>query len=346
MRAFALVEPRPMAARLIDLPEPALGPNDVLIKIEAAAICGTDQKVLHWAPGMAARVGSTLPRILGHEAAGIVHSVGSAVKQFAPGDRVVPIVAHYCRQCRFCLEGRSSICDNRPTLGIEIDGVFADYRAVPADRVYPIEQGVDMEVASLLDALATGIQACEQVPIGPDDVVAIVGAGTIGLIVALVAQAYKPKRLFITGLEADRDRLRLARSLGIDAVEAQDPAAARKAVGAVTGGYGADVVFDASGHSSGILAAIDLVRKGGTVGLVGLPFGATEIHTSYLVWGEKTLVGIRSCDQQVFDKALKYTNEGTVDLSPLITHRLPLTEAMQGFDLMERKQAIRVILQP
>lgn len=346
MKAFAVVEPQPRSARLVDLPEPTPGPNDVLIKIDVAGICGTDMKVYEWAPAIAARVGSSLPRVMGHEGAGVIQSVGSAVRNVAPGDRVVPISIHYCRECRFCRQQRSEICDNRPTLGIESDGVYAQYLKVPADRVTPIPDHISSEVGSLLDPIAVGLQAFERVPVTSDDVVAIVGAGTIGLIVALAAKAYSPRRLFLFGLEADRERLRLASSIGIEAIEAQDPAVARKVVESVTDGYGADVVFEAAGHPSGVLASISLARKGGTVGLIGLPFHPTEIHTAPLIWAEKTLVPIRGFSQEAWDRALEYLSEGRVDFTPLITHRLPLGEAGRGLEMLERREAMKVILLP
>ncbi|MBI4503920.1 MAG: alcohol dehydrogenase catalytic domain-containing protein [Chloroflexi bacterium] len=346
MRAFVMVEPRARGARLIERAEPALGPDHVLIRIEAAGICGTDLKVLEWAPNIAVRAGSRLPLTMGHEGAGVIHAVGSAVQGLAPGDRVAPVSIHYCRQCRFCREGRSSICDNRPTLGIERDGVFAEYLAVPADRVSRIGQDVSLEAAALLDPIAVALQAFERVSVGADDVVAIVGAGTIGLILALVARVYAPKRLLLFGLQVDRDRLRLANSLGVEAVEAQDPAVARRVVDSVTHGYGADVVFEAGGHPVAVQTAINLGRKGATVGLVGLPFGPTEIFTSQLVWAEKTLVAIRGFNQSCWDRALAYIGEGSLDLTPLVTHRLPLAEAERGFDLLERREALKVILRP
>ncbi len=346
MKAFALVEPQSRAARYIDLPDPVVGPNDVLVKLEVAGICGTDLKVWDWAPNIAARVGGSLPRIMGHEGAGIVAAVGSDVRNVAPGNRVVPISMHWCGQCRFCQAKQSEICDNRPTLGIEYDGLFAEYVAVPSEQITPLPPHISFEVGSLLDPIATGLQALMRVPVTSDDVVAVVGAGPIGFLVALAVQAYSPKRLFMFGLEVDRERLRHANSAGIEAIEAQDPAVALKAVQSVSGGYGADIVFEAAGHPSGILTAIDLVRKGGKVGLMGLPKQSTEINTATLIWAEKTLVPVRGFSKEAWDQAVKYLSEGRVDFTPMITHRMPMADAAKGLAMVERREALKVMLTP
>lgn len=346
MRAFAMVEARPEGARIVDLPEPSLSPDGVLVRVEAAGICGTDVSLLAWAPGMAARAGGRLPLIMGHEGAGVVQAVGSSVRGLVPGDRVAPITIHYCRTCRFCREGRSTICDSRPTLGIERDGVYAELLAVPADRVSRLGPGVSIEGGSLSDPIAVALQAFERVPIDSDDTVAIVGAGTIGLTLALVGRAFGPKRLFLVGLEADRDRLRLAGSLGIDAVEAEDPGVARRVVESVTAGYGADVVFESAGHPSAVQVAIGLARKGGRIGLVGLPHGPTEIGTAQLVWAEQAIVAIRGYNQSCWDRGQELLAAGRIDLSPLVTHRLPLVDAERAFKLVRRREALKVVLQP
>jgi L-iditol 2-dehydrogenase len=295
---------------------------------------------------MAARTGGQLPRVMGHEGSGVVEAVGSGVTSLKPGDPVAPLSIHFCRACRFCNEGRTTICDRRPTLGIEVDGVLGEYIVVPADRATRLPDGLSLEAGALSDPVAVALQAFERVPIGEDDVVAIVGAGTIGLILALTARAYRPKRLFLIGLEADRERLRLAESLGVDAVTAPDAAAARRVLDGVTGGYGADVAFETAGHPVAVQTAIHLARKGGRVGVVGLPHDPTPIDTAQLVWSEKTLVAVRGYNERCWVRGQELMADGSIDLLPLVTHRLPLARSEEAFDLVRRRAALKVIVQP
>jgi threonine dehydrogenase-like Zn-dependent dehydrogenase len=345
MRAFAMTEARPGGARLIDVPEPVLGPGDVRVEVRSVGICGTDIGVLDWGNGLASRTG-LLPRIMGHEGAGVIIEIGSDVVGVAVGDVAAPISVYWCGECAFCVTDQSSICKNRTTIGIEWDGVLAQQAVFPADRVSVLPSRIPFDVAALSDPLATVLQAMARVPIAEGTTVAIVGSGTIGLMTALVARAYNPSRVILVGLSSDRDRLRLAEELGIETIESDDSAAVDKAIASMTNGEGVDVAFETAGHPDATLTSLRILRRGGRLGLVGLGHTPTPLMTEQVVWAEQILIGVRGYSVTAWAEAQRMIKEGAVDLTPLITHHLDLNEAPRAMELLRNREALKVMIHP
>lgn len=345
MLAYVMTDPRPGGAQLLDVAEPTLGTGDVRIQIRSIGICGTDIGLLDWGSGLAARAGE-LPRIMGHEAAGVVTEVGSAVENVRLGDVAVPVSVYWCGTCRYCMNGESSICKNRTTIGIEWDGVLAENVVFPADRVSVLPASTPFDVAALSDPLATVLQAMTRVPIAEGSSVAIVGSGTIGLMTALVARAYKPSRVVLVGLPSDRDRLALAEKLGIETIESDDAETAEKAIGAMTDGEGADVVFETAGHPDATLTSLRILRRGGRLGLVGLGHAPTPLLTEQVVWAEQTLIGIRGYSVEAWAEGQRMIREGEIDLTPLITHHFDLSETPRALELVRNREAVKMMIHP
>jgi threonine dehydrogenase-like Zn-dependent dehydrogenase len=347
MRAFAMVERHPGAAELVDIPSPSLGWGDVRIGIQAVGICGTDISLLDWASGLAARTPERFPLVMGHEGAGTVLEVGAGTSSVKPGDRVAPISIHFCHECWYCRRNQSNLCVSRSTLGVERDGVLAEQVVVREDRLSVLHCSVPLEMAALSDPLATVLQAFDRIPIDPDTTVAIVGAGTIGLMLSIVAQCFRPKRLLLIGLSIDRRRLALANGLGIDILETDEPGeVGARILRDTTRGRGADVVFEAAGQPDAVIASLQLLRSGGQLGLVGLSHHPTLIDTARVTWAEHTLVGIRGYSEQAWERGQRMMAKREIDLAPLVTHHVGLDEVPRAIEMVRAREALKVIVHP
>ncbi|MDN5347615.1 MAG: L-iditol 2-dehydrogenase [Clostridia bacterium] len=346
MKALVKSHPVPEEVEWTDWPEPVCGDNDILIKVEAAGICGTDMSVFDWAERTVQEHNVRLPIVMGHEFSGLVTQVGKNVKKdINVGDLVTANIILYCGICRFCREGQTNVCDNRPTLGIQVPGVFAEMVAVRAENVYKVENGVPPSVAALSEPLCVAIHATERVMPKPGDVVAVVGSGSIGLLMVLVLKEMGVETIFLTGIAGDENRLALGRELGAVTINVseQEPL---EMILASTGGHGCDIAFETAGHPKAVLQALSLVRKQGKVGLIGMPHDLTSISTTALCIRENEMIGIRAYTPATWQKCVKLLPKLEKQLSRLITHSLPMSEAKQGFALMKKREAIKVILVP
>lgn len=342
----AVVKQKAGAGNLIctTRPVPEITPDEVLIEVKAAGICGTDISLYHWKEAVAKSYNISFPRILGHEFSGVIAKTGNKVDCLKPGDRVTVNPIIYCGKCRYCAEGVTCVCDDRPMLGAELDGAFAQYVAARAANVMRLPDSVTYECGAVVEPFCVAIHAVERVTPEYGDAAVVVGAGAISLLLLMVLKE-GTSRVIITGLAADEERLALARSLGAETinVEKEDPV---EKVKALTGGRGADVVYEAAGHPSAVQQAIRLARKRGRICLVGLPGKPAEILTTELAVTEKSLIATRATERKTWGKAFEILSAGRVDLSPVITHRLPLEEAEKGFKLVDERQGVRVLLIP
>lgn len=345
MKAIVKSGPK-LGIDLVDFEEPQVADDEVLIKVKFASICGTDLTIYEWIPEVMSGYNINFPFIMGHEFSGEVCEVGSRVQGFKKGDRVTANPVLSCGRCFFCEEGRPSICDDRLTLGIGINGAFAEYVVVPFKNVYKLPERVSFEEGALIEPLCVAVHATEQVHIRCGDTVAIIGPGAVGLLMVLVAKASGASQIFIIGTNIDEQRLRIAIDLGANVainIEKENPL---KIIRDFTGGLGADVVFETSGSHSAVPQAINLARKGGKIGLIGLPHKFSEIETSHITLTEKELIGIRAYSRSTWKRSISLMANERINLKPLITHSLPLIEAEKGFNLMKEKKAIRTLLVP
>ncbi|MGH6860272.1 MAG: zinc-dependent alcohol dehydrogenase, partial [Phyllobacterium sp.] len=264
MKAVAKLRPENGAMSLIDLDRPVPKPGEALIKITAGGICGTDVAIWKWHESVVGQYAPTFPLVVGHEFAGTVMSASPACRAVM-GDTVAVNPQIACRQCEYCMLGRPTLCVDRRLMGGRIDGGWTEYVTVPEQNIYPLPKGVDSAVAPLLEPLSVATHAVlERVQVRPGDVVVVIGAGPIGLLVAILAKTAGASNVVITGIGADAGRLELARKLGAIPinVEESEPIGVVKALQ----WDGADIVYETSGNASVFDQAVGLSRRTGRIG--------------------------------------------------------------------------------
>jgi threonine dehydrogenase-like Zn-dependent dehydrogenase len=336
--------------RVGDYPDPEVQDSgDAVIKVDTAAICGSDLHLLHGRiPGMRA------DSPIGHEFVGTVRSVGSDVSRFKPGDRVVGSFLIVCGECWYCKREEYSNCDQLWVLGYgmftgDLDGAQAELVRVPkADlNLHMVDPSMSDEQAVFAgDILTTGLYVCDRAGIKPGDTVAIIGAGPVGLFTLMNARAYKPERVFMVDMAAE-ERLKLAESLGAIPLDSQKVNPVVE-IQRATGDRGADVVIECVGLAPAFTTAINAVRAGGTVAVIGVHSDLSYDFPIGEVWRRGvTIVMGGTCNvQRYWDRALELVKVGTVDPTVLITHTLPLEEGVEGYRLFASHEALKVILKP
>ncbi|HVL91700.1 MAG TPA: alcohol dehydrogenase catalytic domain-containing protein [Actinomycetota bacterium] len=332
-----------------DYPEPSVqDPGDAVIKITTAAICGSDLHLLHGKiPGL--RPGS----VIGHEFVGIVESVGAGVKRFKAGDRVVGSFMIACGACWACERGDYNLCEDMWVLGYgmfvgDLDGAQAEYVRIPkADlNLHAIDPGMTDEQAIFAgDILSTAGYITSRAEIQEGDTVAITGAGPVGLFSLMHAMTYNPSRVYV--VDQAEDRLKLAESLGatpIDMTKVNPVVALQRE----TGERGVDVVIEAVGATPALTTALNAVRPGGTVAVIGVytdlswdfPLGEVFRRAIRLEFGGSANV------QGHWTRSLQLVQQGVIDPTVIITHTLPLDEGLRGYELFESREALKVVLKP
>lgn len=318
-------------------PVPAIdAPDDVLVRIEACGICGTDLNILAVPPAHKATPGI----IIGHEGVGIVEQIGPAVRNLAIGDRVVIANRLTCGKCAYCRRGLDNQCTDYQTIGTTIDGAFAPFLVAPARALWKIDPSVPRDDAALFEPLACAVGSIKRAPFQVGDNVAIIGGGPMGLLFALLYQAMGARQVIV--IDVAPYRLDFAQQVGATAAinGAQvDTAAAIKRLT----GLGADIVVDAVGNQLG--QAVKLARRGGQIILFGLrPHDNPPVNqytiTRYDLTVHGTFVGLHP-----FAQTIQLLESGRLHPSLLVTHRLPLTELAHGVELMRTQQAMKVLIE-
>jgi threonine dehydrogenase-like Zn-dependent dehydrogenase len=331
-----------------EVDEPRLrDPREAVVKVTMSAICGSD---LHFLYGKAPlRPGEGM----GHEAIGVVESVGPGVARFSPGDRVVIAFNIVCGSCWFCIRGQTSLCEDFRNLGAGafgggMPGAQAEKVLVPvADtNLLAIPDDVDDERALFVgDVLTTGYYAASLAQAGPDDVVAVVGCGPVGFFCAQAALALGAGRVF--ALDTRADRLALTAAAGATPVNVgeRNPV---MALSEATGGRGADVVIEAVGTPAAYEGAVDVVRRGGRIVVVGMYAGETTELQLGVYWSRALdIVFAGVCPVHAYwERAMQQVREGRIDPLPIISHRLPLKDAQAGYEMFADQSATKVILIP
>jgi len=347
----ALVLPGPGKFEVQDVPVPAPGPGEVLCQIRAVAICGSDPEILRgdlagaWPPAY--------PFIPGHEWSGEVVAVGEDVLDFRPGDRVAGEAHKGCGHCDNCLKGRYTLCLNygRPEqghrhYGFITNGAYAQYNVYSIKSIHKMPKNVSFREGALVDTAGVALHGMELTGITPGGTVAVIGPGPIGLITMRMARALGAARVIMVGR---RSRLQAAAALGADVLvdfEQTDPV---EAVRAATGGLGVDEAFECSGAKGTFDQAVRMVRKGGSVGLVGVPpdHVIEALPFKYIVHNEILITGSRA-NPNVAGKILNLVATGQLNLKDLISHVYPLEqfkEALETF-VTRRDGAIKIVIEP
>jgi len=335
--------------RHIDVPEPAIGPEDVLVRVAACGICGSD---VHGLDGSTGR--RRPPVIMGHEAAGTIAAVGSAVSGWSVGDRVTFDSTISCGRCGYCQEGRVNLCDDRRVLGVSCgeyrcDGAMAEYVAVPQRVLYRLPEGLSFEAAATVEPLSVAVHAVERLRAHLGSTAVVVGAGVIGLLTVQALRAAGCGR--VLAVDVDESRLEAAKQLGaeegIDSTGDQTPESIRQRVREWAGGDGVDVVVEAVGIGETVNLAIGAVRKGGAVGLVGNV--TPEVHWLLQTVVTRELSVYGSCASAgEYPVCLELLAKGAVDVGPIISEVVPLRHGARAFERLRRSEPglIKVILVP
>jgi L-iditol 2-dehydrogenase len=343
MRALLLEDYRRL--QVCDFPDPEVGPEDVLIRVKACGICGSD---VHGYDGSSGR--RIPPLVMGHEAAGVIEHLGDQVDRFQVGDHVTFDSTIYCGRCAACRQGRVNLCDHRMVLGVSCDdyrchGALAEYVAVPQRIVYRLPQGLCFEHAALVEPVSIAFHAVRRTPIALGDSAVVVGAGMIGLLVIQALRAAGCGR--VLAIDLVDAKLELARQLSADDVINARACDAGEELMARTDGRGVDHSIEVVGLASSVATAIATARKGGTVTLVGNLTPQVELPLQAVVTRELTLYG--SCASAgEYPACLAMMARGSIDVSPLISAVVPLDEAPHWFDRLYEDSSglLKVLVQP
>ena len=340
MRALAKTHPGP-GAELIQRPVPTPGPGEVLLKMEAASICGTDAHLYNWDPWAAEILKP--PVILGHELAGRVAATGAGVSRVREGD-LVGVESHIvCWDCAQCRAGDMHLCRDLKVIGAHVDGGFAEYVVIPETNAIE-SNGLDPAVVALQEAMGNAVHAAFVEPIEGRSV-AVTGAGPIGVLAVAIARAAGASWVVATDVEPYR--LELARTMGADlALDARDTDTAERIV-AETGGDGVEVVLEMSGSQAALDQALHFITRGGRISLLGIFASPVEMHLSDLVI-QKGLRLYGVYGRKIYDtwERTQALLRGGLDVSPVLTHRFDLADWERGFDLIASRHAGKVVLLP
>jgi L-iditol 2-dehydrogenase len=342
MKALLLSKYRSL--EIAEVPTPAVVAGEVLIRVGACGICGSD---VHGYDGSSGR--RIPPIVMGHEAAGRIAAVGAGVTGLAEGDRVTFDSTIYCGACEYCRRGEVNLCDHRQVLGVSCGdysraGAFAEFVVVPARVVYKLPESISFAEAAMLEAVAVAIHAVSLAEISAESTALVVGAGTIGVLILQALRAAGCGRVFVS--DVDGTRLKMAKELGAeDVLSANEDTVAQ--ILRRTGGVGVDVAMEAVGRNETVNAAIASVRKGGTVVLVGNISPDVTLPLQKVVTRQIRLQG--SCASAgEYPEAIALMASGAIRVKPLITAIAPLAEGPQWFERLYAREPnlLKVVLTP
>jgi L-iditol 2-dehydrogenase len=343
MRALYKVAPGPGNMELREAPRPTPGPGQVVIRVKAAGICGSDLHIRAWDIKIPMRP----PMITGHEFSGVIDELGSGVEGWQVGERVTGEPSYsVCGVCPWCRTGAYNLCPERKVLGYWVDGAFAEYTVVPADRLHRLPENVGFHEGALVEPLACCVHGVlELTGIGAGELVVVSGPGAIGLLAMQVARTCGA-RIVVVGTEADAHRLDVARSLGADYAVEVGNGRPQDLVGELSDGVGADVVLECSGAPAAVDVGLDLVRRQGRYTQIGLFGRPVTVDWERIAYKELRVTGSFSQRWTAWRRALTLLERGAIRLKPLISDVLPLSAWEEGFRKAEEREGLKVILEP
>lgn len=343
MKALVLKEYRKFAVE--DFPVPAVQPDEVLVRVRACGICGSD---VHGMDGSSGR--RIPPIVMGHEAAGVIAEVGKSVTRWNKGDRVTLDSTVSCGECWYCRRGEINLCENRRVLGVSCGeyrrhGAFAEFVAVPARILYRLPDNLSFEQAAMVEAVSVAVHAVDRTPLALNASVVVVGTGMIGLLVVQVLRAKGCGK--IIAVDLDKEKLKLASKFGathtID-VNEQD---LQEKIRTLTDGRGADAAFEVVGLPATVKTAIESVRKGGSITLVGNLKPQVELPLQLVVTRELTLIGTCASAGE-YPACLDLIASGKINVTDFISATPPLEEGAKWFERLYTGETglMKVLLKP
>jgi threonine 3-dehydrogenase len=339
----AVLKPQPgVGVKIAEIPEPVAGDGEILVRVEATSICGSDLAIYEWHDWVAARMKT--PRVVGHEFCGTVEALGPGVESISPGDFIAAethIVDGTCHQCRI---GERHVCENVQIIGFDRDGCFAELVAIPAENAWITDRSMPVEVASIQEPFGNAVHSASRGPL-KDQTVLVTGCGPIGLFCIAIARAEGAARVIATDINAYR--LGLAHKMGADALLNTASGDGLDAIREAAGGP-IDVALEMSGSAAAIDQALHALRPGGWISLLGLPVRPVTLDLNALVIQKGVTVhgifGRRIWD--TWEQTRRYLETGLVDIRPLITHRISLDDVEEAMQLLEHGESGKVVMFP
>lgn len=322
-----------------ELPVPEIGPNDILVRVRKTAICGTDVHIYNWDEWAQKTI--PVPMAVGHEFSGIVAAIGSHVRGFEVGDRVSGEGHITCGHCRNCRAGKRHLCRNTVGVGVDRAGAFADFLAIPAVNAFKLPPNIPDEIAAYLDPLGNAAHTALSFDLVGEDVL-ITGAGPIGIMAAAICKHVGARYVVVT--DVNPYRLELARKMGatkaID-VRDEDITSSMKSLG-MTEGF--DVGLEMSGNARAFKDMLGAMNHGGRVAILGIPPSEVAIDWNQVIFKGLILKGVYG--REMFETWYKMVSmlQSGLDVSPLLTHRFPIADFQEGFDVMRSGESGKVVL--
>ncbi len=324
---------------LREIPEPAPGPNDVLIRVRKTAICGTDIHIFNWDEWAAQTI--PVPMAVGHEFSGVIEAMGSEVRGLAPGDRVSGEGHITCGHCRNCRAGRRHLCMNTRGVGVNRQGCFADLLVIPASNVFKLPDAVSDDIASILDPLGNATHTALSFDLVGEDVL-ITGAGPIGIMAVAICRHVGARHVVITDI--NDYRLGLAEKMGASRIVNVSRQSIDEVMQDLEMEEGFDVGLEMSGNPGALRDMLRTMHHGGKVALLGIPPGDTAVDWTQVIFKGLTIKGVYG--REMFETWYKMASmlQSGLDVSPVITHHFGIEEFQQGFDIMNSGKSGKVIL--
>lgn len=328
---------------LRDVPEPNPGLNEVKIKVDTVGICGSDLHIYKGDIGIPTKV----PFIIGHEFSGVITDVGQNVKRFKRGERVTAENSHtVCGHCLYCATGNYNLCTERRATGYAFDGAYAEYCVVPEGRVHLLPDNVDFVTAALSDPSACAYHAVQELTgVDAGDIVLITGCGAMGLFSLQYVKA-NGGIVIITGLDKDKKRMDIAKSLGADVTVNVSKENLSEIVKDAAGEAGVDISLECSGAESAAKQCLDLLRRQGKYCQIGIFGHPITFDLDKVLYGEIRLIGSFSQKYTAWKEAIKLFSQGKIKAKPLVTDILPLEKWEEGFRKSFSGEAIKVVFKP
>jgi len=345
MKAVMYYAPQDIRVEMI--PVPSCGDDEIRVKVDACAVCGTDLKSYNVGNP---RIKAPLP--MGHEFTGFVDTIGKHVTGFAIGDRIVMATTISCGECYYCQRGWQNICANLAPMSFSYAGGMAEYTIIPAraiqnGHVVKVPEGVKAEYAALSEPISCAVNTCEICEVQEGDTVVVSGAGTLGMMNACVSREFGAKKIIL--VNRSRPRLERARSFGFDVLIHSEEQDVLQTILEETNGIGADVVIVAAPAAKPQEQAIELVRKRGAVCLfASLPVGKNMLSfdSRKIHYGELRVLGISDSTPRHVTKAVELISQKRLPMDKLATHTLGLDGIFKAFELMQGGESLRVVLKP
>lgn len=338
---LAVVKDKPgdgFVLKEVGIPEPK--EDEVLIKVKAVGICGTDLPIFKGIREV------DYPLIPGHEFSGVIVKKGTRVKKFNVGENVIPGLVVPCGECTYCHQGLDSLCENIWEIGIHHDGAFAEYVIAPEKTLHKMPESMDFDDGASIDPIASAYRPVKKAKIHSDDTVVIFGPGPIGLYALQIAVAEGAKKIIIVGARGDEERLELAKNLGADItinIANEDPV---EVIKKITDGKMADVIIEATGVAPAVDICLKSLSKNGRLSLAGIFHQKAHIDLAPIVRKEFTIFGSICYTWLDFQACIDLVKMGRIKTKPVISHRFKLKEMDKALNLAYQRKSIKIIIYP